>query len=174
MFDDCRQTVKWLFEGKDVEEHHHGVRTSYSPCTDSVTFPSYHKIYNSRSKSLDCQVSLDNRGQLFPFRLQPSDENPGEVTTESATIKTTRPTENSKTTTDTTDSGVNDSSELKAQWRLIVVSVGLSALILTVVTVNVWARTKGKRTRMDENMVIEDHEDDDAVNYENIRSPAEE
>ncbi|XP_065820146.1 uncharacterized protein [Labrus bergylta] len=95
-----------------------------------------------------------------------------EVTT--ATIKSTTPNEKSKTETDTTETGVNDSSKLNAQWRLIVVSVGLSALILTVVMVNVWTKTQGQQTRMDENMVNGSHEDDDAVNYENISSPAEE
>ncbi|KAM6991746.1 uncharacterized protein LKV04_007910 [Tautogolabrus adspersus] len=116
-FERCSQTVKWLFESKDVEEHHQGVRTSYSTCTASVTVPSYHTIYTSRSKSLECKVSVGDGGQLFPFRLQPSDENPGEVTTESATAtsKSTRATENSKTATDTTDSGVNDSSTLKGK-----------------------------------------------------------
>ncbi|XP_065820148.1 uncharacterized protein [Labrus bergylta] len=171
-FDGCRQTVKWLFQNKDVKEHNQGVRTSDSPCTASVTVLTYHEIYKSRYKSLECKVSVGDRGQLFPFKLQPSDENPGEVTT--ATIKSTTPNEKSKTETDTTETGVNDSSKLNAQWRLIVVSVGLSALILTVVMVNVWTKTQGQQTRMDENMVNGSHEDDDAVNYENIRSPAEE
>nr|XP_029137415.1 uncharacterized protein LOC110000432 [Labrus bergylta] len=166
-FDGCRQTVKWLFDGVDVEEHNQSGRTSDSPCTASVTVPTYHEIYKARYKSLECSVG--DRGQLFPFKLQPSDENPGEVTTESATatFKSTRPTENNKTTT---ESGVS----YHAQWRLIVVSVVLSALILTVVTVSIWAKMKGKQTHMDENMVNGSHEDDDAVNYENVRSPAEE
>ncbi|XP_060907496.1 uncharacterized protein LOC132984645 [Labrus mixtus] len=75
-FDGCRQTVKWLFQNKDVEEHNQGGRTS---CTASLTIPSYLEIYKSRYKSLECKVSVGDGGQLFPFKLQPSDENPGKI-----------------------------------------------------------------------------------------------
>ncbi|KAK1888750.1 Butyrophilin-like protein 1 [Dissostichus eleginoides] len=51
---------------------------------------------------------------------------------------------------------------------LIIVSVGLAALIITVVTVNMWTRAKEKKKQMDEINVRYDV-DDDTVNYENIR-----
>ncbi|KAI4790151.1 hypothetical protein KUCAC02_034804 [Chaenocephalus aceratus] len=36
--------------------------------------------------------------------------------------------------------------------RLIIVSVGLAALIITVVTVNIWTRAKGSKAQTEENM----------------------
>ncbi|XP_041661849.1 uncharacterized protein LOC121521756 [Cheilinus undulatus] len=68
------------------------------------------------------------------------------------------------------DAGPSESSILKA--RFIVVSVGLSALIITVVTVNIWTRTKGKQSQRNDKVVDEDDEDE-TVNYENIRASAE-
>ncbi|KAK1888683.1 putative serine/threonine-protein kinase [Dissostichus eleginoides] len=50
--------------------------------------------------------------------------------------------------------------------RLIMVSVGLAALIISVVTVHIWTRTKGGKKRMRKNLEQND-EDEDEVNYEN-------
>ncbi|KAK5903090.1 hypothetical protein CgunFtcFv8_006900 [Champsocephalus gunnari] len=50
--------------------------------------------------------------------------------------------------------------------RLILVSVGLAALIVTVVTVHIWTRAKGGEKRMRKNLEQND-EDEDEVNYEN-------
>ncbi|XP_033986497.1 uncharacterized protein LOC117482510 isoform X2 [Trematomus bernacchii] len=54
--------------------------------------------------------------------------------------------------------------------RHILVSVGLAALIMIVVAVSIWTRTKEKQTQMDEINVRYDV-DDGTVNYENIRPP---
>ncbi|XP_029318702.1 uncharacterized protein LOC115028911 isoform X5 [Cottoperca gobio] len=54
-------------------------------------------------------------------------------------------------------------------WRSIIVCVGLAALIISVVTVNIWTRTKGNETQMRENLEQNDEdEDEDQVNYENV------
>ncbi|KAI4799829.1 hypothetical protein KUCAC02_016629 [Chaenocephalus aceratus] len=53
-----------------------------------------------------------------------------------------------------------------AVWWLILVSVELAALIVTVVTVYIWTRTKGGKKRMRINLEQND-EDEDEVNYEN-------
>lgn len=50
--------------------------------------------------------------------------------------------------------------------RCIIVSVGLAALLISAVTVNMWTKTKGIKTQMEGNTVHND-EDDGAVNYEN-------
>ncbi|XP_044025102.1 uncharacterized protein LOC122863066 isoform X2 [Siniperca chuatsi] len=39
-------------------------------------------------------------------------------------------------------------------WRFSIVSAGLAALIIIVVAVNMWTRTKGKKTQMDENTEV--------------------
>nr|XP_020510508.1 uncharacterized protein LOC109999724 isoform X2 [Labrus bergylta]XP_029137221.1 uncharacterized protein LOC109999724 isoform X1 [Labrus bergylta]XP_029137222.1 uncharacterized protein LOC109999724 isoform X1 [Labrus bergylta]XP_029137223.1 uncharacterized protein LOC109999724 isoform X2 [Labrus bergylta] len=167
-FDGCRQTVKWLFQNKDVEEHRQGVRTSDSPCTASVTVPTYLEIYKSRYKSLECKVSVGEGGQLFPFKLQPSDENPGEVTT--ATIKSTTPNEKSKTETDTTETGVNDSSKLNVlpvwQWVLITVAVlVVIALVIIVVKIIRRKRTAGNKSLRDDGATAPE----DGVTYSSIK-----
>ncbi|KAJ4928687.1 hypothetical protein JOQ06_004313 [Pogonophryne albipinna] len=57
-----------------------------------------------------------------------------------------------------------------AVWWLILVSVGLAALIVTVVTVHIWTRAKGGKKRMRKNLEQNDedeNEDEDEVDYEN-------
>ncbi|XP_078131517.1 uncharacterized protein LOC144533825 [Sander vitreus] len=62
-------------------------------------------------------------------------------------------------------------SSIKAGWgRIIFVPVGLAALIIIVVAVNMWTRAKEKKTQTEEIAVCYDV-DDDTVNYENIRPP---
>ncbi|KAI4799830.1 hypothetical protein KUCAC02_016630 [Chaenocephalus aceratus] len=53
-----------------------------------------------------------------------------------------------------------------AVWWLILVSVGLAALIVTMVTVYIWTRAKGGKKRMRKNLEQND-EDEDLVNDEN-------
>ncbi|KAG8011531.1 hypothetical protein GBF38_006392, partial [Nibea albiflora] len=87
--------------------------------------------------------------------------------------KTRPPTTGSsmKRGTITTVSTINDdSANLRGSWwRFIIVSLGLAALIVIVVAVSMLTRTKGRKTQMDEN-VVDDDEDDGAVNYENVTS----
>uniref|UniRef100_A0A0F8ASF4 Ig-like domain-containing protein n=1 Tax=Larimichthys crocea TaxID=215358 RepID=A0A0F8ASF4_LARCR len=184
----CAHTVKWLFEGKDVDEDHKDLQTSQSDCSASVTFTTSHFIHTSNSDLLTCEVTHGDKVQLFPFRLQPSGEEPGDTTTKqrpepttktpppTATTKpptaTTKPptaTATTKPPTATTKTPTDDSADLKGLLRFIIVSVGLAALIIIVVAVSMWTRTKGRKTQMDETMAADD-EDDGAVNYENVTS----
>ncbi|TKS75327.1 hypothetical protein D9C73_010514 [Collichthys lucidus] len=102
----CAHTVKWLFEGKDVDEDHKDLQTSQSVCSASVTFTT-----SSNSDSLTCEVTDGDRVELFPFRLQPSGEEPGddtatkprpEPTTKPPTATTKPPTATTKPPTATT------------------------------------------------------------------------
>ncbi|XP_037606288.1 uncharacterized protein LOC119476807 isoform X3 [Sebastes umbrosus] len=138
-YDQCRHTVKWLFQRQDVDEDGGDLKTSQSLCSASVTFRTSHYIQTSSYQSLKCNVTDRFTGtpQLFPFRLS------GE---------------------ETTPSGNNTAAAL---WWFIFVSVALAALIMTVVAVNVWRRIKEKKTQTDEITVHYDA-DDDTVNYENI------
>ncbi|KAJ4920749.1 hypothetical protein JOQ06_027764 [Pogonophryne albipinna] len=59
-------------------------------------------------------------------------------------------------------------SVVTSRLRLIIVSVGLAALIITVVTVNIWTRAKGSKAQTEENMEQnEEDEDEDEADYEN-------
>ncbi|GLD57009.1 uncharacterized protein AKAME5_000929000 [Lates japonicus] len=63
-------------------------------------------------------------------------------------------------------SGENATTNAIPGWlRFVIVSVGLTALIVSVVTVNIWTRTKGKKTQMDGNDVCyNDYEDYNMMN----------
>ncbi|KAK1889416.1 Neuroglian [Dissostichus eleginoides] len=56
-----------------------------------------------------------------------------------------------------------------ALWWVLMVSVGLAALIISVVTVHIWTRTKGGKKRMRKNL---EQNDEDEVNYENDGGPS--
>ncbi|XP_028461356.1 uncharacterized protein LOC114573380 isoform X2 [Perca flavescens] len=60
----------------------------------------------------------------------------------------------------------------KPGWlRFIIVSVGLTVLIITVVAVYIWTRAKGNKSQMDGN---DEHHDEDegTVTYENVGEPS--
>ncbi|XP_029281246.1 uncharacterized protein LOC115003546 isoform X2 [Cottoperca gobio] len=145
----CRHTVEWLYEGKDMDEN---VETSQSECSVTVTLPRRKKKrQKSKYHELKCEVTDFNSGnvQLFPF-LQSS-----------ATLPAISDT--------STPHGINSHG-----WgRVIVVSVVLATLIMIVVAVNIWARTKKNKTQMDDNAVHYDgDEDEDTVVYEDIGDPS--
>ncbi|XP_044025083.1 uncharacterized protein LOC122863060 isoform X2 [Siniperca chuatsi] len=198
-YERCKHTAKWLYEGEDVAKDNKDLVTSQSLCRASVSFLTSHYIHTSRSNFLTCEVTVGNKVHLFPFRLRPSGEKPGEDTT-TATTESTTTTENSrKAGITTTASAINDAStELQGDkqtattkstrttttaisdastelqlnwWRFSIVSAGLAALIIIAVAVNMWTRTKGKKTQMDENKVNDD-EDEGVVNYENFGDPS--
>ncbi|XP_049445804.1 uncharacterized protein LOC125896888 isoform X3 [Epinephelus fuscoguttatus] len=64
-----------------------------------------------------------------------------------------------------------DLSVINSWWRYIIVSVVLATLIISVVTVNIWKRTKGSHTKMEGDAVHHD-EDEGPVTYENIGEPS--
>ncbi|XP_044025110.1 uncharacterized protein LOC122863070 isoform X2 [Siniperca chuatsi] len=140
----CGHTVKWQYEGKDVDKDNKDMKTSQSDCTVTVTFlTSSLKQKSKYHELLKCEVTdgYTNKVQLFPFSPQPS----GAATTRS--ISTAAPPPPPTTQED--------------WWRFSIVSVGLAALIIIVVAVNMWTRTKGKKTQMDENKVYDDEDEDD-------------
>ncbi|XP_030262005.1 uncharacterized protein LOC115574547 isoform X2 [Sparus aurata] len=77
-YEPCSHTVKWLYEGKEVDEDNQGVTTSQSPCNASVSALTYSYIYKSEFGFVKCSVTDgDKEQQLFPFRLQSSGNKPG-------------------------------------------------------------------------------------------------
>ncbi|XP_033979745.1 uncharacterized protein LOC117477197 isoform X2 [Trematomus bernacchii] len=140
----CAQTAKWLLQGRDVDKDHRDIKTSQSSCSASVTFLTSLFSYTTRSELFTCEVTYRFTREVhqFPFSPQSSGED-----RKPATAK------------NNLNSG---------RLRLIMVSVGLAALIITVVTVNIWTRAKGSKAQTEENMEQNDEdEDEDEVNYEN-------
>ncbi|XP_075940324.1 uncharacterized protein LOC142942044 [Anarhichas minor] len=159
----CVRTVKWLLHGQDVDEDNKDFKTSQSHCTVSLTS---HSVYTSRFNSFTCGVTEGDKVHQFSFRNSPSGDDTITATTESTPTEDGREAANT-----TTPSAISDASpKLQSWWRFIFVSVGLAALIIIVVAVNMWARIIEKKTRMDQIAVRYDGEDD-SVTYENIRPP---
>ncbi|XP_070705880.1 uncharacterized protein [Pempheris klunzingeri] len=157
----CKE-IKWLFQGTYVDPNHPDLKTAQSSCSASVTFQTDHFSYSLRYKNtFKCEVTDGNtrRKHLFPLRPQSAGEKPGEKSS----------TETGNITTTSTTNEASAEPQAAGVWRLIIVSVGLAALMITVVGVNIWTRATGRKTQMDENKEPND-EDDDTVNYENITS----
>ncbi|XP_045917566.1 uncharacterized protein LOC123978366 [Micropterus dolomieu] len=74
----CRHTVKWLYEGKDVDKDNKDMKTWQADCYTTVSFPDSHFINKSKS-NLTCEVTDRNSGkvQLFTFSPQSSGEKTG-------------------------------------------------------------------------------------------------
>ncbi|XP_033979747.1 uncharacterized protein LOC117477197 isoform X4 [Trematomus bernacchii] len=134
----CAQTAKWLLQGRDVDKDHRDIKTSQSLCSASVTFLTSLFNYTSRSELFTCEVTDGDDVRTFSPQSSGEDRKPA-----------------------TTKNNLNS-----GRLRLIMVSVGLAALIITMVTVNIWTRAKGSKAQTEENMEQND-EDEDEVNYEN-------
>ncbi|XP_026174215.1 uncharacterized protein LOC113137077 isoform X2 [Mastacembelus armatus] len=149
----CHQSVKWLFQDKDVDQNNKDLQTSQTVCYATVTFLDSHFIYSSRFKLFKCEVTntVSGKVQKFSFRRQSSGEETGQdtTTTTTTTKPTTTTTKPTKTTTTTT---TNDSTNLPDWgWGLIAVTVSLAALVIIVLLVQRYKRRTGKKTQTDEN-----------------------
>ncbi|XP_077949628.1 uncharacterized protein LOC120814399 isoform X15 [Gasterosteus aculeatus] len=149
----CEHTVKWMNGGQDVDKDKE-VKTSPSLCSASLSFKTSHFFYTSSFTSLTCEVTDGDKVMQF----SPSGED-----------TTTTTTGDTKAGDTTTTSAIREASaEPQSGWRLVSVSVGLAALIIILVVVNMWIRIKERKTQTEENAVRYDAEDD-TVNYENMR-----
>ncbi|XP_067428303.1 uncharacterized protein [Thunnus thynnus] len=73
----CRHTVKWLFEGKDVDKDNKDLKTSQSDCfANLISTISYFTYISKNYVSLKCNVTDPYTGkvQLFTFSTQSSGE----------------------------------------------------------------------------------------------------
>ncbi|XP_078030110.1 uncharacterized protein LOC117270626 isoform X8 [Epinephelus lanceolatus] len=134
-YERCTHKVKW--QGQDVAEDDQHMRTSQSPCSASVTFLTSVYIYTSRYKLFKCAVTDGDRVQVFPFRSQSSGEKPGEDTTIATTESTTKTTGN---------------------------SIKAAALLILIVAIIVWRRTKGNKTQMSDTIA----DPEDGVSYASV------
>ncbi|XP_033986488.1 uncharacterized protein LOC117482507 isoform X4 [Trematomus bernacchii] len=126
----CRHKVKWLLQGRDVDEDNNDIRTSASNCSASVTFLTSHFSYTPRSTFFTCAVT--DAYNVQTFRPQSSDEDQQAAT----------PT----TTTTTITSGYNP-NPVSDWWLYIVVALLLVALLTTIVAFITWRKMKGKEAR---------------------------
>ncbi|XP_067428522.1 uncharacterized protein [Thunnus thynnus] len=154
-YDSCRHRVKWLYEGHNVDEN---VTISQDDCYGAVRFPTSHlKLKSTSHEIFQCKVTdvYTNKEHLFTF----SPPSSGEDNKSAETTKSTPTT--------------NDTPTKQQVWlRFIIVSVGLTALIIFV-SVNIWTRTKVNKSQMDDNAVHNDEDEDEGtVDYENDGEPS--
>ncbi|XP_049445790.1 uncharacterized protein LOC125896882 [Epinephelus fuscoguttatus] len=159
-YERCPHTVKWLFQGQDVDKDNKDIKTSQSPCSASVTFLTSLYIYTSRYKLFTCAVTDGDRVQVFPFRSQSS----GEDTTTAATTESATTTEN------------NTTAACTAYWSaldyIMLVMRVAELLLITVITV-LLIRASGNQRPPDDNTVnCNANGQDVTVNYENVTVPS--
>ncbi|XP_042247142.1 uncharacterized protein LOC121882766, partial [Thunnus maccoyii] len=149
----CKQTVKWVFKGNDVDKEHKELKTSQSTCSVTVSFLTSHFICTSNHELLKCNVTDPNNRKVQPYNFSPqlSCEKPGvaETTTEpETTTSTTR--EGADTTTAT--SATNDATITPQDWRwlYVLLAVVLVALLIIVVVLIRRKRAKENKTQMDD------------------------
>ncbi|XP_035851211.1 uncharacterized protein LOC116056183 isoform X1 [Sander lucioperca] len=141
-YDKCEHSVKWLYEGDEND-----VKITPDTCSARVSFPPH-----LHQKLLKCNVTDKKNGNTLLCNVGP----------QSSCKKT-----GGRNKTSAKDGTLTKQGYL----RFIIVSVGLAALIITVVAVNIWMRTKGNRTQMDGNAEHHD-EDEGTVTYENVGEPS--
>ncbi|XP_059197152.1 uncharacterized protein LOC131977742 [Centropristis striata] len=152
----CRHKVKWLHEGNDVTDR----ETSQDRCSARATFTT--SDFNQSKNDLKCEVTENESREVYLFPFSPpqsSGEKPGDeaaTTTTKQTMKASTPTpppttrqssstrNTSVTTSEREETNNNDGrKQQQGWWRIIIyVLLGLAALIITVVAVNMWTRTK--------------------------------
>ncbi|XP_078145900.1 uncharacterized protein LOC144542736 [Centroberyx gerrardi] len=143
-YGECRQTLRWLYEGKKVNRNTRNILISQSPCHTTVSFLSYH--YNK--ERFKCEVTDGRSGKLQTFDFIPlSSGTKAKTTTTKSTIATTTK-ETGPTTNSTTNSNPQD-------WWPIV--VGLAAVIIIVLIISLiicWKRARGNKTPAEDNTAL--------------------
>ncbi|XP_073348416.1 uncharacterized protein [Pagrus major] len=145
----CKHKVKWLYEGKNVDEDHND--DSQPQCSVTHSFSDSSPMLKSKHRELfKCEViNLESKNvETFSFSRQSSGEKPGEDAT-------TAPTTSIGTTATSkiTDPAINGDRAFEAKdWLLyIIVAIGVVvALLIITVMVIMCKRTKGNKTQMDE------------------------
>ncbi|XP_067337837.1 uncharacterized protein [Channa argus] len=128
----CKLTVKWLYEGKHVDENNKDLNTSQFSCYKTVSFMESHSIYTSRKNELlHCEIihTFSGKEQQFPFRSQFL-----------ATGTTESPIKSATAAGELSDASTN----LPVWWWLIVVAVGLAGLIISAAVVQRHKKIRGE------------------------------
>ncbi|XP_049445795.1 uncharacterized protein LOC125896885 isoform X2 [Epinephelus fuscoguttatus] len=145
----CTQRMNWLFNSNNIRD----VKTSQSYCTSSLTFMNSPDTDTSSYGLSVCQTVDIFTGKVKQFTFS---RQSGEAATTMGTIEN-----------GTKATAADDTRSPQDWWRYTIVCVCLAALIITVVAVNIWTKTKGNKTQMDENQV-HNIENDSTVIYENL------
>ncbi|XP_029984235.1 uncharacterized protein LOC115414990 isoform X1 [Sphaeramia orbicularis] len=164
----CFSRVTWMYNGGEVEKDHPDLTISKSKpsCSANVTFDRRKYFCSSKVQLFKCRVHHNHEKKNFPFRRSFSEEQPdGDGKNNKNTTVTPTPT--------APEMNTSGNSDIWYLLRNIIGSVGLAALLISVVTVNIWTRTKGNKTRTRRTTVHKDEgEADGTVHYENLGEPS--
>ncbi|XP_029966855.1 uncharacterized protein LOC115402437 isoform X7 [Salarias fasciatus] len=182
--ENCEQEVKWMIKDQDIDEENSQIKTEKNECSATVTLKKSHYLH-PQTHFLSCEVT-DWTGEKLRFSPRPSGD----------TKSTVKPETLSKSTTTGTSGASADPQGLS---RNLAVSLGLAALVLCVVTVNMWARIKEQQIQKDgttaykaefyfippdhqkneaetsgncRRSLSQDEEDEAAATYENLGEPS--
>ncbi|XP_071324099.1 uncharacterized protein [Trachinotus anak] len=142
--DPSRYTVKWLYQGGDVDSAHGDLKTSRSGCWATVELQESHFIHTSKKHNLlTCNVTYTSirTGNVHQFSLSPQSSGEGTASTN------------------------NDSPNQQDQWWLYVVgSVVAAVLLMTVTCVIKLKRSGGNKPQPDHSATDPEHD----VSYASI------
>ncbi|XP_029966854.1 uncharacterized protein LOC115402437 isoform X6 [Salarias fasciatus] len=209
--ENCEQEVKWMIKDQDIDEENSQIKTEKNECSATVTLKKSHYLH-PQTHFLSCEVT-DWTGEKLRFSPRPSEDRKSTVKPETLSKSTTtgtsgasadpqdtkstvKPETLSKSTTTGTSGASADPQGLS---RNLAVSLGLAALVLCVVTVNMWARIKEQQIQKDgttaykaefyfippdhqkneaetsgncRRSLSQDEEDEAAATYENLGEPS--
>ncbi|XP_045917384.1 uncharacterized protein LOC123978257 [Micropterus dolomieu] len=146
----CEHTVKWLYEGKEVDKDNKDMKTSQTDCLDTVTFLTSYLKKKSQYNAFKCEVTDGySKVQLFDFRSQSSGDQTGEMAT--TTIRNTKNGNKISRPTITVPTNSNTPS-INGWWLYIIGAIGLVVLLIIIVTCAIrWKRSKEDKTQTDKN-----------------------
>ncbi|XP_029352395.1 uncharacterized protein LOC115037799 [Echeneis naucrates] len=124
-----QRSVKWLFEGKNVEED---MKTSEPSCSATVRVPS---SYLTNTKLIQCEVTDNYNKSVFPFKAPPPGGRKGDKLDKHTTPPTKRKDDNTTTLSEmfSTES-----------WLYVAVAVPAAVLLVAVAVLIHYRRRKGK------------------------------
>ncbi|XP_015258855.1 PREDICTED: uncharacterized protein LOC107103598 [Cyprinodon variegatus] len=131
----CKHTVDWMYEGKTVEDT---MITRKSRCSVTMVIPdSFPKKNSKYREQLSCKVKDDQtkREQLFTLRPLSVGED----------VNTTTNLEGRRASV-TLPAVRNTSATPLNLWLYIVVTVGLVALIVTVIVIMLWIKREDEKS----------------------------
>ncbi|XP_072218415.1 uncharacterized protein [Leuresthes tenuis] len=141
----CSHNVKWLFQGRDIDDHNTDLKLKQLRCSVSITFQRSHFIYQSKSyEPLKCEVTDSNsKAQQFNVISHASGKRKGTLGSDDAASQP--------------PSGL--------WWLYIIVAAGLAALLTAVVLLIRWRKNKGKKTQSQDGKLTDP---EDGVSYSTI------
>ncbi|XP_071391091.1 uncharacterized protein [Centroberyx affinis] len=187
-FGDCRESLRWLYEGVKWNGNIGNILISQSPCHTTVSFLSYIYI----KERFQCEVTDRSRTvQTFDFTSL-SSGNKATTTKSTITTTTTKQTAGFITSATTSEpAAYTDCSVLNYVMLALRVAELFLITVITALLIRSWRRARGNQTTPDDNIVLnsvsgpavsqsgpaasqeEVHNDDDGtVNYVNVEAPS--